>query len=59
VEIKGKCSHSKVCELTRPLEQEVPPAVHFQTYTLGGEMKAQHKPIRKLKTNGQKNILVS
>jgi hypothetical protein len=43
-----------VRNLTRPLEQEVPPAVHFQTYTLGGRMKVQHKPIHKLKTDGQK-----
>jgi len=39
-----------------PLEQEVPPAVRFQTYTPGGGMKVQDKPIGRLKTNKQLNI---
>ena len=39
-----------------PLEQEVPPAARFQTYTPGGGMKVQDKPIGRLKTNKQLNI---
>ena len=38
-----------------PLEQEVPPAVRFQTYTPGGGMKVQDKSIGRLKTNKQLN----
>jgi len=38
-----------------PLEQEVPPAARFQTYTPGGGMKVQDKPIGRLKTNKQLN----